>query len=126
MIRDKKLALKWAEALESGKYTQGSGHLHQIPIQDQRARYCCLGVLCEVAKVPDSWDWKEKSTLSDAFRTTETGASSSCLREFFHMSSQWEDKFVNMNDVLGLTFKEIAARIRAEIKEQNLLSKEME
>lgn len=34
---------KWLEALRSGEYKQGTGHLNR------GRRYCCLGVLCEVA-----------------------------------------------------------------------------
>ena len=48
---------KWLEALESGKYKQGAGNLVQIysgpQLTDNVAppedKYCCLGVLCEVA-----------------------------------------------------------------------------
>ena len=34
----------WVRALRSGKYEWGKNHLH--PTDD---RYCCLGVLCEIA-----------------------------------------------------------------------------
>lgn len=37
------IAEKWALALESGKYTQGTGRLKA------RGNHCCLGVLCELA-----------------------------------------------------------------------------
>lgn len=40
---DKELAVKWIEALRSGKYKQGRSRLKHS------GRYCCLGVLCEVA-----------------------------------------------------------------------------
>lgn len=39
---------KWVEALRSGKYQQGR---QQLATETQTGRtYCCLGVLCEVAK----------------------------------------------------------------------------
>lgn len=38
----------WTEALRSGKYHQGKGHLAQSDQADGLA-HCCLGVLCEVA-----------------------------------------------------------------------------
>lgn len=39
------IALKWAEALESGRYSQGRGVL-------RRGRsFCCLGVLCDLSKI---------------------------------------------------------------------------
>jgi len=37
---------KWVEALRSGKYKQGRKTLKHA------GRYCCLGVLCEVAGEP--------------------------------------------------------------------------
>lgn len=41
---DAQIKAKWVEALRSGEYKQGSGHLH-----DQKTDcYCCLGVLCKV------------------------------------------------------------------------------
>ena len=36
---------KWIEALNSGNYEQGTGALH-----NDRDMYCCLGVLCELAR----------------------------------------------------------------------------
>lgn len=39
---NKEAAMRWADALESGKYKQTIGML-----KDERG-YCCLGVLCEV------------------------------------------------------------------------------
>lgn len=38
---------RWVEALRSGKYKQGLGRL--AGINGGVARYCCLGVLCEIA-----------------------------------------------------------------------------
>lgn len=39
----KSVAMKWAKALESGKYKQADGYL-RTPAGD----YCCLGVLCDL------------------------------------------------------------------------------
>lgn len=36
---------KWVAALRSGEYTQGQGSL-----KNNKSKYCCLGVLCDVAK----------------------------------------------------------------------------
>ena len=39
------IAEKWAEALESGQYTQHTGAL----ANPDYSKHCCLGVLCELA-----------------------------------------------------------------------------
>lgn len=46
MMDQEKKAL-WVAALRSGDYPQGKGSLHTV--QNGQARYCCLGVLCDVA-----------------------------------------------------------------------------
>jgi hypothetical protein len=57
---DKKLKAKWVKALRSGKYEQGKEVL-----VDNKGKYCCLGVLCHIAKyhsidtsliVDNNWD----------------------------------------------------------------------
>ena len=39
---------KWVDALRSGEYQQGTGYLKVIH-ENGDAKYCCLGVLCELA-----------------------------------------------------------------------------
>ena len=39
---------KWIKALRSGKYNQAQGKLYE----EKDDSYCCLGVLCEVGKIP--------------------------------------------------------------------------
>jgi hypothetical protein len=45
---DRKIALKWAKALESGKYIQGDGALRTNYYDDSPTEFCCLGVLCNL------------------------------------------------------------------------------
>lgn len=45
MKRD--IAEQWAQALESGEYKQGLHYLHLG--RNGEHRFCCLGVLCELA-----------------------------------------------------------------------------
>jgi hypothetical protein len=41
---------KWVEALRSGEYEQGASFLVQQPASAKgKPRYCCLGVLCDLA-----------------------------------------------------------------------------
>lgn len=39
--------LRWVEALQSGKYSQGTGGLG-----DPKNGYCCLGVGCDILEIP--------------------------------------------------------------------------
>lgn len=48
MLR-REIVQKWVDALRSGKYKQGRGGLRVITPEGQK--HCCLGVLCEVAKL---------------------------------------------------------------------------
>lgn len=45
MYMDTEIRDKWMAALRSGEYRQGTGALRN----SQTGRYCCLGVLCEIA-----------------------------------------------------------------------------
>lgn len=42
---NKEVKTLWVEALRSGKYKQGTGAL-----RNDKNEYCCLGVLCDVAR----------------------------------------------------------------------------
>jgi len=50
------LKAAWIEALRSGKYEQGRNTLRSD--LECTTTYCCLGVLCEVARVPRYVDMK--------------------------------------------------------------------
>lgn len=39
---------QWLTALRSGEYKQGTGQLHYR--QNNQSEFCCLGVLCDLAK----------------------------------------------------------------------------
>lgn len=43
--------VKWIAALRSGDYEQGKGALHKD------GKFCCLGVLCDLAKKDLNMDW---------------------------------------------------------------------
>ena len=57
----KDVAKKWVEALRSGKYKQGEGHLKQFNKKEE-PRHCCLGVLCELYN--DTMRKNHKKTLN--------------------------------------------------------------
>lgn len=43
----KDIAMKWVNALRSGKYKQGAGQL----FNSKNKTHCCLGVLCDILNV---------------------------------------------------------------------------
>lgn len=45
---DANVKTQWVEALTSGDYQQGQGKLAYVDSQN-KTRYCCLGVLCDLA-----------------------------------------------------------------------------
>lgn len=47
---DSETIIKWTEALRSGRYKQGKGHLQFAGC------FCCLGVLCEVLEIKSVLD----------------------------------------------------------------------
>ena len=48
----KKFKEEWIKALKSGNYVQGAGSLRE---DRDGTTYCCLGVACEVAGVPQEY-----------------------------------------------------------------------
>lgn len=128
---------EWAAALESGKYKQGTGYLHAVETDE----YCCLGVLCEIAKAKGIITSEIKTTqggiLAEHFGTEAVGIS----HEFLPLPvQQWTgldtrdpeieqeeddldedgtgfrtDPITDLNDNAGLNFRELAALIRAQL-----------
>lgn len=50
MILRKSVRAKWVAALRSGEYQQTTGVLTEVNGLDDALGYCCLGVLCELAR----------------------------------------------------------------------------
>lgn len=130
---------KWLAALRSGDYRQGQGLLHQI--SDGQHSFCCLGVLCDLAEkegviagrptrdgsfTPVSYDdlisipppgvaawayddFKGADRRSWLVRSTDQDANAGLCAE--------DDvtALVDLNDLVGLSFAEIADRIEADL-----------
>ena len=102
---------KWVEALRSGKYKQGTGLLFD------GEKYCCLGVLCEVAKINRSFNDNGFFIYGDS----EAFASSPEAMNFVGLETEsgsfWSDNSENhltrLNDD-GATFSELADIIESE------------
>lgn len=99
---DKALKKKWVAALRSGKYRQGRGKLRTGTSHGGHAKYCCLGVLCEVVGV---------HRIGDSFYEYEYDGSSYLLplplRDKLMVYSDIQEVLVNMND-RGESFRTIA------------------
>lgn len=97
---------KWVEALESGRYKQGSSYLATIDNE-----YCCLGVACEVAienGVPvqkkELENWYSYDSLSEF--------PPSIVMDWIGIPNEEQYDYTKMNDEMHLSFKEIAEEIR--------------
>jgi hypothetical protein len=90
---DKKLRNKWIKALTSGEYKQGRSHLKVVDGKGN-AKYCCLGVLCEVAGIKEDKDSEEHLKFFDQ----ESGTLSDYLLKKFRMTEDQADCLISMND----------------------------
>ncbi len=110
---------EWVTALESGTYNQGCGALKR---QDEyRTSYCCLGVLCEVAKDKITGNWVDYEMLYGLKQFNFYGTSSSTdlpyyLTKEIGITAEQRCELMKMNDEEKKTFNEIAAFIEKEIK----------
>ena len=102
---DHDIAMKWADALESGEYKQTQGRLY-----DGKG-YCCLGVLCDLVGL------KPKYFPKAGFLFDSQGASlPNSVLEKTGITSTYGcypgNNLTNLNDVDGKSFPEIAEVIR--------------
>ena len=93
----KQLKAKWIEALRSGKYEQGREQL-----KTDNGKYCCLGVLNEIADLDYETDC---GYLENHVGATWKG-----------LDIDQQGKLVSLNDEDGKTFPEIADYIEAEVE----------
>lgn len=89
---NKKWKAKWVKALRSGDYKQGAGWLWR------RGRFCCLGVLRDIAHPRSDLDRGAESLLCDRH-----------LKEF-GLTDDQQRELADLNDK-GNTFGEIATYI---------------
>lgn len=126
----------WTAALESGEYQQGQGALYdEVAIttvagdRELAPRYCCLGVLCDLAARAGIIRLNENRTVYETpDRLYDLERYGGILPEAVaRWAGLWtNDPFVtlvggnrasltNCNDTIGLTFPEIAERIRTSL-----------
>jgi hypothetical protein len=46
--RTQRIKAEWVAALRSGRYNQGQSQLRYLQEEDGSAKFCCLGVLCDL------------------------------------------------------------------------------
>jgi hypothetical protein len=103
------IARKWAQALESGEYKQGTGQLRKGD------KFCALGVLCNL----HAQEYPEIAT-KEKVKSRYLGASTELPLDVMVWAGMTSsngyiscgNNVVNMNDGLGMTFKEIAKVVR--------------
>jgi hypothetical protein len=71
----KNFKAEWVKALKSGNYTQGAGALRRENEQlIDKPEYCCLGVACSVAGVPEEYisgEWIEQQYDLELYEYSE-------------------------------------------------------
>ena len=111
---------RWLQALESGKYKQGTGVLRN------NDKFCCLGVACDVSKVGE-WEEPQNTDSVYTYKEMHSRAATGILPvgvqdelNMEHLDGQFVGEnpsgefysLVGMNDN-GVSHAEIAAYIRA-------------
>ena len=106
---DKKLLTKWINALESGEYKQARQQLKKTAKQrkTKEPAYCCLGVLCEVAKV----EYNPEAPFPPSALTKSLGLETWVKSRDTYTTPRSD--LIEMNDTERKTFKTIAKRLRA-------------
>lgn len=115
-IKDKdNLIEDWIKALRSGKYKQGTGYLCK------NDKYCCLGVLCEIAKQKGIDISREKIEIGlghycYAYDNNRDWLPPILAKAIFNGSSDETDKLSILNDHHEQTFPQIAEYIEKAFK----------
>jgi len=126
--------LVWVEALESGRYRQGTGQLRVANTFGETLRMCCLGVACEVSGL-GRWEPDTDNYVVDGAPRDELNGDLAdhggryvagtylplAVAEHYGVDDynpEFVDRYgaprwaTDLNDVDGATFAEIAAAIR--------------
>lgn len=107
--------LAWAAALRSGNYEQGQDNLYSVGPKGKQ-RYCCLGVLCEINKVPhDIIGYYFPETQVDDSSARTRAVNDMIPRSFWQsitgLDPDRQAEFVDLNDLTGASFDQIASHI---------------
>lgn len=108
---------KWIAALRSGDYKQGTGYLALKEGDD--TKYCCLGVLCELAVkegiIPPGLQIEDRPKVyadTDGegvyYPPNAVTRWATTLFDGWYSPIDVRDTLDNMNDTYGFTFEQIA------------------
>lgn len=105
-------AKKWVEALRSGKYKQGTINLCR------NNKYCCLGVLCEIA-IENGLDISRVDNNGNIAFDGDFGGITKKVQEWIGIPSSlgiYSGRALSSDNDQGKTFQEIADIIESEPK----------
>jgi hypothetical protein len=129
-VPNKDVITRWIDALRSGEYHQGRAVLARFTTSEQDGaipiRYCCLGVLCELAVQDRIIDPAAHSEDSKSLRYDGQGAVvSTAVQAWAGITEDGEfvddpyldirQALTSLNDDEGYTFSEIADEIELKI-----------
>lgn len=95
----------WLEALESGRYEQGQAELRQ------RNRYCCLGVLCDIAKEHGIGDWADDNAFQCSLDDSDYSYLPDAVETWAGLDRSYQIELSVRNDA-GQSFMKIADVVR--------------
>lgn len=105
---DEEWRKRWLAALRSGKYKQHRQALRKFtPTDSFKYQHCCLGVLCDISglgEFKDSTSPRFMTKLGDASSTNLPMSVASTTKLFITA----QNYLINLNDMHGNTFAEIA------------------
>lgn len=116
-MKREELIEKWLEALESGKYKQGKECL--VREDEKGRRYCCLGVVCLIAK-QDMQELMDEHALTLPMKIRgilKMGGEGDFVTPIKYKGEEYIS-LANLND-RGVRFKTIARIIREQMTKGN-------
>lgn len=115
-IKNRALLKRWVDALESGRYLQGTSTLRAD------GEYCCLGVLCSVSK---AGRWRKVTRTGEPAWQFDYGEPvwaeadlSEALIKKMDLVGLPQATLIQMNDEKGKSFTEIAEYVREKLMGQ--------
>lgn len=110
---------KWVEALESGKFKQGTGSLSRVR-PGGHVSYCCLGVACELSKqevlLNPRWEKERNDRVLtwglEGCEKSESEQMPLAIQDHYGLNPGEQEDMIEANDAFKLSFKEIAEQIR--------------